>query len=404
MLKSLKRIVRRTLMGVLCPIRFAIWRTREVSKPRRILILNGNHLGDIVISTGLLPVLHSAFPGVQIGYVCGSWAMPVLRSHPLVTYRHTIDLPDRNRAALSRLARWKLYRRQRAQALREIRQVGYDWAIALPLWRPDFLDIACLARIPVRVAYKRHLMSLLATHLTESSEGKLLIPEGACQIELLRTLGVGESHFGLRRATLAADSAAAIDELKNLFSAQASEVPAFFLVHIGAGTTGKEMPNSFWREFAEELSRSSIVLFTGRGAREKENIGEVIEGLPRCISAADRLSWDGLVAAVRRARVVFSVDTATCHVAGAVNTPLIAVHSGIGSPGHWRAEGERVTVWTNAVPCSPCARPSGCSKMTCLQGIRPRDLLNSLNAYTAIQGLVQVTSNRENPIQPPSHR
>src|SRR6516164_1653587 len=37
---------------------------KPIAPPRRVLIANGGHLGDAIISTAVLPVLKSAFRGV----------------------------------------------------------------------------------------------------------------------------------------------------------------------------------------------------------------------------------------------------------------------------------------------------------------------------------------------------
>jgi heptosyltransferase I len=377
-LKRLKRIVREALWAVLDPFRLFLWGRKPASSPKRILLLNTTHLGDVLISTGILPVLHSAFPGVEIGYAAGIWAKPILRDHPLIAFTHWVDVPSRNRAAISSWGRWKAYLSQRTIALRQIRALRYDWAISLNSWRPDLLDLAWWAGIPVRAAYKRHLMALFATHLADSPEDKHLLPEGACQPTLLRVLGVQEAHIALRRMSVAPDSEESQEQIKSILPNTSIGLPNYFVIHMGAGVRAREMPPSFWREVAHSLVKSGIVIFTGRGKREHENVDRVIQGIPGCINAVDRLKWDGLVALVRNARAVFSVDTSVCHLAAATGTPLIAVYTGITGVARWRPEGEEITIWTNHVPCSPCSRQNGCPEMTCLKGIRPADLLDSL--------------------------
>jgi heptosyltransferase-3 len=321
--------------------------------------------------------LHAAFPDVEIGYVAGSWSMPVLKGHPMIAHLHCIDVPIRNRSQQSDKEKKERYDRQRAQAIEEIREIGYDWAIALNAWTPDFLDIAWRSGIPVRAAYRRHLLSLLATHLADSPETQYLRAEGACQEDLLRALGVDESALQKRHAYLAPSSEEATLELQSIFVAKRLKVSRYFVVHMGAGAEVREMPTSFWRQVAEHLSTKGVVIFTGYSEREARNIDAVIAGITNCVNAAGQLSWDGFVATVRQARAVFSVDTSICHVAAAVNTPLIAVYTGITGVGRWRAEGNSVCIWTNHVPCSPCALPDGCPEMKCLDGIRPAHLTES---------------------------
>jgi len=52
--------------------------------PRRILVANTAHLGDLVLATSVLPALKSAHPEAEIGFLCGGWNQPLAEGHPLV--------------------------------------------------------------------------------------------------------------------------------------------------------------------------------------------------------------------------------------------------------------------------------------------------------------------------------
>jgi ADP-heptose:LPS heptosyltransferase len=144
---------------------------------------------------------------------------------------------------------------------------------------------------------------------------------------------------------------------------------------MGSGAICRELPVSFWRELAENLCIERTLVFTGRGKREGENIAAAICGLPNCVNACDRLSWDGFVAAVRYAEVLYGVESMAGHVAGAVGTRCVVVYGGTAGVGRWRPEGKDSIVLTNHVPCAPCHRSEGCVAMVCMQGVRPDDLL-----------------------------
>ena len=55
---------------------------KDMKPPRRILLLNGTHIGDIIISTSILPILRSAYTSAEIGFMVGSWSSMVLKNHP----------------------------------------------------------------------------------------------------------------------------------------------------------------------------------------------------------------------------------------------------------------------------------------------------------------------------------
>jgi len=349
-------------------------------RPKRILLLNGAHIGDMVIASSLLPVLHSAFPGVEIGIACGSWAREVLREHPQVSFTHEIDHWRLNRAAIGLAVKVYRYWATRRSALRQMRALSYDIAISLHPSRPDFVELTWQAGIPMRAAFKQSLWAPLATVLAAyPADNAAFISQGACLEALLHALGIGEEHIRLRRSSLPPTSPQAMAEVIALFGGAQRDRTSYSVIHIGSGVPAKELSASFWRELSEGLrdrrTDGHRVLFTGAGQREQAKIREVMEGIPGLVDACGKLSWSGFVATVRYAEALYGVDSAAAHVAAAVGTPCVAVYSGIGGVGRWRPEGNGVVVWNQPVSCSPCHRKNGCAEMNCMKGIAPQDLL-----------------------------
>lgn len=343
--------------------------------PKRILLINGGHIGDVVIATSLLPVLRSAYPSAEIGFLTGSWSHAVVRNHPQVSFTHSVDHWRMNRQGLSYIQKRLRYWRTRSQALREIRALAYDVSISLHPWRADFLPLAWQARVPVRVAFSESLWAPLATAVADYPDDDLPIHQGECQARLLRQIGIGNDHVARRRSSLASTSDQAVREVRDLLRISDAETLSYSVIHMGAGIQAKEISFLFWREFAARLVKDRSVIFTGRGAREWSNIEQVIQGLPHCYNGCDRLSWEGFVASVRHAETVYSVDSMASHVAAAVGTKCVAMFGGMNTIERWRPEGNNCVVWSNPPPCSPCHRQHGCPEMTCMQGFVPDKIL-----------------------------
>jgi heptosyltransferase-2 len=342
--------------------------------PRRILLLNGAHIGDIVISTSILPILRSAYPNAQIGFATGSWSKMVLEDHPDVDFVHCIDHWILNRGPENLFRRIRRYHATRKIALREIREAQYDLAISLYTFSyPDLINIAWCAGIPVRLAFRQSLFSSLATAVTDASRNDFLV-QGAIQAEVLRPLSLDLCHLKKRRATLPDTTDKAIRELCALLQLPTVGDVTYSIVHMGSGALKRELPLTFWREVAAELSKSQTLVFTGKGEREAANASRVISGLPRCINACDRLSWDGFVAAVRFAQTVFGVESMAGHVAAAVGTRCVVAYTGMAGVARWRPESEDSTVITRHLSCAPCVRPRGCAAMACIRGTLPKEM------------------------------
>ena len=353
---------------------------RRHGTPRRILIVDGAHVGDLVIATGLLPVLKAAFPGVEIGFVVGSWSSSVLKGHPDVAHVHLLDHWRPNRSKASRWAIWMRHMKTQYQCLKELRAVKYDWAICLHPYYPDLIPLAWWAGIPVRIAFSDAVFAPLATHIAPYAGLDRTITQGQCFAELLQAAGIEKRYTEMRKGDLPPDTTAALSELHTLLEHCIDKpLPRFVIVHMGAGSQAREWPTEFWREVVEPLTMHAEVLLTGVSERERANAEAVGAGLSRCRNACGRLTWQGMVTAVRHAEEIFTVDTSISHVAAAVETPCQVVATGISFIARWRPDEKVALVWSNPVPCSPCYRANGCKTMECKKGVRPSDLLgNSL--------------------------
>ena len=374
MLSTLKHFVRTTVHSMLRMLPKA----REGNfppDPKRILLINGAHMGDVVIATSLLPVLRNAFPSAQIGFLTASWSHAAVCNHPDVTYTHRVDHWRMNRGTPGFIKKRIQYLKKRRQALKEIRALSYDVSVSMHPWRADFLPLAWQAKIPVRVAFSGGLWAPLATLVADYPEHQRFIHQGECQAKLLRKLGIAEEHLQRRRSSLTPSTPESLNEVCALLGSSRIDQTPYVVIHMGAGSPVRELSIGFWRNVAARLGDSQCVLFTGRGSRERLRVSQVMAGLSNCVDACDQLSWEGFVAAIRHARSFYGVDSMAAHVAAAVGTKCIAMYGGMNNLARFRPENRNAIVWANAVPCAACNRQSGCSTMACMQGFNPDEIL-----------------------------
>jgi ADP-heptose:LPS heptosyltransferase len=378
----------KTVMKSLVPIVYGKFLRREsrIEKssnvPRRILLINGFHIGDVVIATSVIPVLKRAYPDVEIGFLTGSWSKMVVEKNTDVKYLHCIDHWLNNRGPIGMFQKYLQYHKSLRQALAEIRTVKYDWAICLITNFPDLMDVAWRAKIPNRITFRRSMFANLASVVVDEPDG-LFIHQADRLAETLRALPLDQNLLQFRKPVLAPSDDKSIQEVLNILKVSRIQDARYRIVHMGSGATLRELPASFWRTLARSLTPDCKLLFTGRGARENRNILQAIEGLDNCINVCDRLSWDGFVAAVRYAEVLYGVESMAGHVASAVGTRCIVVYSGTAGVARWRPEGPSSIVFTNHVSCAPCYRSKGCDDMTCIKGIRSEELVRLIPSENA---------------------
>jgi len=338
--------------------------------------VNGAHVGDIVMSTALLGSLRSAFPHAEIGFVVGSWSKMVVAEHPNVDFVHTVDHWKSNRSRDSFLVKYVKYVRTRTRALKEIRARRYDIAICSHAYYSDLLSLVWQADVPVRVAFEQSIFAPLANVTARYPESPF-VQQRECLAALLRAMSLDETQLSHCRAELAPDSFESTKELCDLLQLSDLHAADYFVIHIGSGAPARELPSSTWRAVVAELSREHLLLFTGRGAREKAEIRKIIAGFPNCVDACDRLSWRGLVTAIRHAARFYGVESMAGHVAAAVGTRSVLAYSGMAGVARWRPDTSLAMIWTHNVSCSPCGNMKGCKHMACVRRIMAKDLVAS---------------------------
>ncbi len=357
----------------------------KIAPPRRLLISNVAHLGDLVVATSLLPVLKSAFPDCKIGFLIGSWGRPVLEGHPLVDYLHILDHWGANRSPAPRRDKLRRYFKTRRRALWEVKAARYDAAIDLCWSFPNTLPFLWEANIPVRVGYGSGGGGPLATHCLSFDDRPLHV--AARHLALVQALPVGEQDLSRAAPILAPVSAADKAALDRELSAAGIGPGGYMVFHAGAGGNLKVWPAAQWRLLAQRwLADGFPLVFTGFGDTDAARIAEITAGLDGCVNLCSRLPWGGFVEVITRARLLICVDTVAGHVAGAVGTPCAVLTTGQ-SPYLWHPLGMSHAVLTHPVPCAPCHRGLGCAGMECIREVEAEQVYQEGCALLASAGI-----------------
>jgi ADP-heptose:LPS heptosyltransferase len=328
--------------------------------PERILIANIGRIGDVIISTAILPVLKAAFPAVEVAFLTGSWGRPVLENHPLVTRVHYLDHWRLSRH--SNLYRRAIeYRRERSRVIRELQRCKYDVAVDLRAWLPNSVTLLAAAGIPIRVGYDRLGFGPLLTHRLSYRYDRR--HELEHQLDLLGFLSISADAASRAWPTLPPASETGSTEVNSLLG----NVKRFRVLHPAASTPTRDWPLALWKTLAQELLEQQVTpVLTGRGVRDASLVDEIVRAVPGCVNACNKLSWGGLTELVRRAELVYSVETSVGHVAAALQRPVVAIYGGMADPRHWKPFGANAVVATNELPCHPCFNKEGCSTRACL--------------------------------------
>jgi ADP-heptose:LPS heptosyltransferase len=348
---------------------------------KRLLIANGGALGDVLIATSILPHLRASFPGIEIGFLVGTWAKPIVANHPLIDMAQYIDSPVMNRSDTTALAKIWCFVASAYTGLREIRRAQYDAVVDLHYNLGNYVSILWLSGIPRRVGYKSGGFGPL---LTETHDWKRapLQPVALANAQLFQGLGLAVPSLELLRPLLPSVPLPNRQNVARLLGEHSLVAGEYVIIHVGSGAPSREWPNPSWKELISSITARAIhVVCTGTGAREQQFIQEICAGLKNVVNFCDAIAFPEYLEIVRLSALLIGVDSLSGHVAAAASVPSVQICPGIFALETWRPLNRRCKLLTHEVACSPCGRRGGCAHMTCLRDVTPAEVLSAAEEF-----------------------
>lgn len=349
-------------------------KVHNISSPRKILLVNWAHLGDVVISTSIITILKQSFPECQMGFLAGTWSKPVIEDHTLIDWVHYIDHWKLNRASLSKFKKIKIYLIMRYKAIKEIKAVGYEVAINLNYFVPSAIPVLWCANIPVRIAYTSAGYAPMLTHKFDwRYENKHVT---SYFINLLQPLDISQNVVKTLHYILLFNKVTDSLLVKNLIVNQ-----RYVVIHIGSGSKVKEWSIKSWRELTLKMKGLEYRLFfTGLGLYEEQNVGKVIEGLDYCENLCNKLNFKEYLELISHASLLIGVDSLAGHLAATYNVPSVLIYSGIANIDQWKPLASNAFILTKKTACSPCFLANGCDDMECIKSITDKDVFMTVTS------------------------
>lgn len=282
------------------------------AKPRRILVVALDNLGDLVFSSALLPPLAQAFPDATIDIWSKAYTADCARLVPHVSSVIAADpffapVPNKPRAPVGPFLR----------SISEIRKRNYELAIVTNApWRTAAAVAA--TRIPVRIGRARNHNQHFLTHvLPRESPAHSVLAE---QAGLLEPLAV-ESHDS--RYLLDADRLGPVrDEVARLLPER------FVALHPFAGNRARCVPLTEWSQIAFALhGRGLSVLWVGTTAELNELRTSYTHPHGYYVDQVAQGRLSAAAAALSLATLFVGHDSGPLHVAGSFGVPVVGIYA-----------------------------------------------------------------------------
>jgi heptosyltransferase-2 len=402
-------------------ILMAVWRVfrpaRTIVSPRKILVVQLDHMGDAILSSTIFPRLRAAYPTATIEVLASPSNRDVFEADPEVDRVH---LADRNwferqpgRKAVAS-AVWTLGR--------SLKGHGYDLGIDV---RGDILTVfvLALAGIPRRLGWAMGGGGFLLTdvarwvpgrHEVESRQAlldQLEIPnEPNARVRVhatdrdrgriaqkLRQAWPGRSSrsHALASTSLLVHSASSRprspwknepnrwDEGDALHADRFRATAPLLAIHLGAGAAAKRWPTRHWRSLiARFLDDGWRVILIG--GPDDVDIARQIEPNPALRDWTGRLAVTETAALLERADLFIGSDSGPAHIAASASAASVILFSGTNRPRQWRPWSRRALVLRQKVSCRPCHHKScPLADHPCMTGLEPDRVYRSARRWWA---------------------
>lgn len=289
--------------------------------PRRILILQPDHLGDVLLSQPAVSVLRDACPEHELIGVVGPWSAAIARRAWPVNRTVEVAFPGFTRRTPSRRARLsgEAYRQVHHDAA-ILRAERAELAVVL---RPDGWWAAWLGALSAAqvVASDDQQTSRFATNTValsaavHAAERAAALANGA--LALLGTQPVPVS-WRTHPLHLPMD-----DEASLRVAALLTSAAPFAVIHPGAGAAVKQWLPHRWPVVVRHLHQRGLRIVLTGSAGEQPLCREIAAQEPAVLDQSGRTDLAELIELLRLATVVIGPDSGPLHLAVATGTPSV---------------------------------------------------------------------------------
>ena len=367
-----------TLLCLLLRVPFAlvesVWRpfTRRARQhPRSIVVIKPCCLGDVIMTTPLLEVLHRAYPDAPITYVTGNWSKVVVEHVPFV---HTVI----DCGSIGIAGRYTM--RDYLKLALKLRRQHFDLAFVLDR-SPMLTLLPWLAGIPRRIGPDSLGRGFsLTDRVSVSASPTMLQHQADIYLDLARALHLPLNHPHMHFVPTEQER----ERVTSLFTRE-PEARALVAVFVGGGSNpGMELTVKRWpldryrdivRRLVHELNAQVLLI----GGKDDSSLNQLLlndidvpEGMVR--NLAGTTSFGESAALLECCNLFIGNDSSPMHLAAAVGIPVIAIF-GPTSPREYGPypldDPSHIALWNNPKgrPCFFLGKMQPCEDCTCMQSV-----------------------------------
>jgi len=303
---------------------------------RNILCIRADNMGDVILSSPAIRALKN-FLGARITLLTSRMGGLIAPHVPEVDDVIIADLPWVKTNSMPSAGEFFVLAEQ-------LKSLKFDLAVIFTVYSQSALPAAMLcflAGIPRRLAYCRENPYHLLTDWAPDKEPySYILHQVERDLRLVQTIGVRPLDDRLHVTYSQAAKKSVVR--KAMASGIDIHLPRI-LLHPGVSEQKREYPLQRWIEagslLQKELGAQLVISGSDKDAAQAEEIRKCLPA-PAC-SLAGKLDMDEFISLISLSSLVISVNTATAHIATALNRPLVVLYART-NPQHtpWKGRSE----------------------------------------------------------------
>jgi len=335
---------------------------------KRALVIRAGQLGDTVCATSIIEPLRQQYgKDLIIDWVCKSGMASLFAKDPRI--ERVYELRSRRAPLLINAAK---------------RSIVFD-SITNPYDLAINLELGHMFNGVMRLIRAKQKIGMPFKHFAEPAE-----THAVTNLQLIYASFIDRLYLDQAAPKLIGETDAVIKEAYQLSSPYVVLVPANSH-HGDAGQINhRAWPTRHWRTLIKLLSQQDqlqLVIIGGEG--EQQHL-EQLAPLPKnTVSLIGKTDLAQLTGVIKHAAAMITTDTGPAHIAGAVNTPVIAL---IGATNHRRTapyvtQQNQVHIVSANLHCSPCyhtQRLTNCLDNKCMSEIHPNTVYTELSKILSV--------------------
>lgn len=330
-------------------------------KPKNLLIVRTDRIGDVVLSLPLASIIKKHLPDCKITFLVRQYTKALVVNHPFID---NIILLDEKNGKISL-----------ASNIKKISNNNFDSAVIV---YPTFVTalIIFLSRIKNRIGTGYRWYSFLFNQKIYEHRKYAEKHELEYNINLLTKFGIKEEvNQGNIRFDLVPDSESLKKIEKILSDSEINTDEPLIIIHPGSGGSSVDLPQEKFKLLTEKIANELTENIILTGSPSEKELCENLKVKSGILNLVGKLNLSELIALINKSSIFIGNSTGPIHIAAALGKYTIGFYPRIPacSEQRWGPYTNKKIIFSPKIKCSSCTRKQ-CTILDCMNSIEVNDI------------------------------